>query len=129
MTSDAPVERTGSRTFWTGDGMRTWKTRARAAFKRELRQVHIQIARLGLRQDRNRVPAPDLAQLEDAREGVDPFGLDAIVQHQTLSTAGRPRSSFASPGVPHSAAPLRASTVRNIRNSSSTSAFEYSDRT
>ncbi len=61
--------------------------------QRELRQLHVERARLGLRQDGGGVAALDRAALEDLAEGVDPLAFDPVGQH--LRTPRESRSARA----------------------------------
>ena len=55
--------------------------------QRELGKMHVELARLGLRQDRGGVAALHGASLEHLAEGVDPFSFDAVGEHGTCQSA------------------------------------------
>ncbi len=72
--------------------------RARAeAQQRKLGEMHVQRARLRLRQDRRGVARLDGALFEDLAECVDPLSLDAIGEHliSYSGRSGKPTSSRA----------------------------------
>ena len=60
--------------------------------QRQLGQMHVEGARLRLRQDRCRVAALHRAALHHLAEGVDPLSLDAIGEHAGASSARASRS-------------------------------------
>ena len=51
--------------------------------QRQLRELHVELARLRLGEDRRRVAALHRAALEHLGEGVDPLSLDAVGEHLT----------------------------------------------